>query len=179
MPSLAATALAAASVACAALGAAVGAAVAGRIVFAYGEPVTAISAADVRLDAARRFILADADGSGDLDAREFASFSLVTVELSRLNGFVALVEDAPARRIETERAVPASLSEAERTRILALGYRRFYAEAGVDAHLSRAEFVRAAARAFARHDLDGDMVLAGRELRRFVAEAASPRDAGV
>lgn len=139
---------------------------------AYGGATTLIGAGAAQINAANAFAAADIDGSGALDADEFASMRLVTAELVQLNGFLTVDAGDVAERIVLPVAEPTSISSGERARILALAYRAFYAAAGPDAKLSRPEFLAAEAVMFARFDGDRDGVLRRQELTRFAARAA-------
>ncbi len=139
---------------------------------AYGDQATIVGAGAAQIHASNMFEAADADRSGDLNSDEFAAMRLVTAELAHLNGFVPIAAGDQPERILLPVKAPTTLAAGERARITAIAYREFYVAAGPDARLSRREFLQINAQMFARHDRDGDGLLARHELTRFATQTA-------
>lgn len=137
---------------------------------AYGGAVERLTRAEAAAHAAAVFQRADLDRSGALDADEYAALAIVTAELSRLNGFIALGEDGAVVALPV--AKTAALSRGERARVEAVARQAFYVAAGADAKLAAAEFAAAEAAAFDAHDRNGNGRLAQQELSAFAARQA-------
>lgn len=170
MKSNAIAALAAPAIAIAAIGAALASGAAERA--AYGGLAARLSVAELRAHADAIFDCADLDKSGALDASEYAALALVTAELSRLNGFVALHVGAESRVVPLPRQ-QFEVTRAERVRIEAVARRAFYSAAGDDSALERFEFAGMLAERFAALDANRDGSLARRELSAFALEFAA------
>ena len=142
---------------------------------AYGAAVAVLSAEEARAHASASFARADLDASGALDADEYVSLAIVTAELSRLNGFIALSghgrDDVVALPIEAAGAI----SIAERVRVEAVTRGEFYVAAGADALLSGEEYAAAQSARFAAADRNSNGHLARGELVAFAAGEAHLR----
>ncbi len=134
---------------------------------AYGAPVAQLTAEEARAHAGATFARADLDASGSLDADEYVSLVLVTAELSRLNGFVALAADGRDEVVSLPIAAPKALGVGERARIEAVARGEFYALAGSDSLLSAAEHAAEQARRFSAADRNRNGVLTRGELFSF------------
>jgi hypothetical protein len=163
-------ALAAPGIALAAIGAALASGAAERA--AYDGPAASLSVAELRQHADAIFDCADLDKSGALEAEEYSALALVTAELSRLNGFVALHVGAESRTVQLPRGLP-EFSRAERVRVEAVARKAFYASAGADSAIERSEFASALAARFTASDANRDGGLKRRELISFAAKIAA------
>ena len=136
---------------------------------AYGDALARIDAETAGANAAYVFERADLDGSGDLDAREYAALSIVTAELARLNGFISVVEgDGAPRTAALPEGAARAMSPAERARVEAVAAREYHEVAGADGAVSKAAFVEAEMERFAAADRNRNGALRGAELDRFV-----------
>ena len=118
------------------------------------------------------FARADIDGSGKLDANEYAALAIVTAELSRLNGFYALDIGDGREFVPLPVSAPGALSQAEHARVDAVARAEFYAAAGEDGLMDRQEYVGEQAARFLDADRNGNGMLAKAELTSFAARAA-------
>ena len=132
-----------------------------------------LSKSDAVVHAERVFDRADIDGSGALEADEFAALSIVTAELAHLNGYVTIETDAQPREVALPITAPSALSYGERARVEAVARNEFYVAAGGDGLLSKAEFVDAQLLAFNDADRNRNGVLKPRELSTYAIKQAS------
>jgi hypothetical protein len=163
-------ALAAPTIALTGLG--VGATGGGAGAGAYGGAIATLTGDQSGAMARALFERADLDASGALDADEYAALAIVTAELARLNGFIALAADGAAEIVALPIKGRESLSRGERARIDAVARAEFYAAAGADGQMSKAEYAAERAAGFAAADRDGDGRLKARELTLFAAAQA-------
>ena len=141
--------------------------------YPYGETVGMLSAEGARAHAQTVFDRADLDRSGALDADEYASLAIVTAELSRLNGFIAIETGGDnANIVSLPIAAPSALSGGERARVEAVARAEFYALAGDDASLSADEYLGEQAARFAAADRNRNGALAKAELTSFAVREA-------
>ncbi len=132
---------------------------------AFGGPAQALSSSDADRRAALLFAQSDLDGSGDLSVEEFSALSVVSAELARLSGFVALdVGGETSRVIDIADVAPASVSLTERTRIEAVASHEFHDAAGPDGVLDEDDFLALERERFIAADLNGDGALKRQEL---------------
>lgn len=134
---------------------------------AYGAPATQLEAATVAATAKSVFDRADLDNDGELSREEFTTLAIVTAELARLNGFVAVDYSGGVRTAALPRA--SAWSSAERARIEEGAARDYEISAGDDQRMSADEFIAVRLEAMAAADLDRNGVLKGVELTRFAA----------
>lgn len=134
---------------------------------AYGPAATLLEAETVAHTAKAVFGRADLDNDADLSSEEFATLAVVTAELARLNGFVAVDYSGGVRTAALPRA--RSWSNAERARVEAMASRDYALFAGEDGRMTSDEFVAARLEAMTAADLDRNGVLRGVELTRFAA----------
>ncbi|NWG71665.1 MAG: hypothetical protein HXY23_08685 [Parvularculaceae bacterium] len=139
---------------------------------AYGARIAQLTETEAAAHGAARFVRADLDGSGSLDADEYVSLVLVTAELSRLNGFVALAAGGRDEVVALPLDAPGALGVGERSRVEAVARGEFYAIAGSDGLMSASEHAEEAARRFAAADRDRSGVLSKRELEAFAGREA-------
>lgn len=140
---------------------------------AYGGAIKELSRGVNDRRAEILFAQADLDGSGDLSATEFAALSLVSAELARLNGFVAVdLGDAAPGVIDIADEAPASVSGADRTRIEAVATHEFHSAAGEDGVLTPSDFVAFERRKFDDADRDADGALRRQELGAYGLKVA-------
>ncbi len=139
---------------------------------AYGPAINSFSEDLAAKHAVRLFYQADRNGDGQLDRDEFGALAVVSAELARLNGFVAIHLDEVSHRAELPAGAPKSLTSAERTRIWAVATNEFLAEAGANGALGEAEFVQLHLSVFRQADRNGDGRLDGAELKWFAAAQA-------
>ena len=146
---------------------------AARDPYPFGGAVDHLTADEARMHAAIIFERADLDRSGALDADEFASLAIVTAELTRLNGFIAIEtggDDADIVPLPIE--APSALSAGERARVEAVARADFYAMAGEDARLTIDEYLGEKSAAFEAADRNRDGALVRAELAAFAAGEA-------
>jgi hypothetical protein len=139
---------------------------------AYGAALKKLDAGQAVANAKATFARADLDGSDALDVREYAALAIVTAELSRLNGFVALDVGEETQIVTLPVTAPMALTGGERARIEAVALNEFYALAGEDRLVSRDEFTRDKAGAFKAADRNGNGALSALELVSFAAHEA-------
>lgn len=152
---------------------------AGLVTSAGVEAVPAYGAAATKLDvdaaarhAASVYQRADLDNDGALDSDEFEVLAIVTAELARLNGFVAVDVSGGARTVAVATGGKPSLSATEKARLSARADREFDFIAGDDLKLAPDEFVAATLEAFMANDVDRNGALTGAELAAFAAAKA-------
>ncbi|MFN0022797.1 MAG: hypothetical protein ACKVS5_02755 [Parvularculaceae bacterium] len=134
---------------------------------AYGVPAVQVEAATLAETAARVFSRADLDNDGAVSPEEYTTLSVVTAELARLNGFVAIEYQGGLRTAALPRA--AAWTPAERARVQSAAARDYALIAGDDERLTLPEFVDAELEALAAADRDRNGVLTGTELSTFAA----------
>jgi hypothetical protein len=139
---------------------------------AYGAPTEKLEAARAYTTAKATFVRADRDGSGALDAHEYATLAVVSSELARLNGFVAVGEEPSPQIVLLPINAPQALSGGERARVDAVSRSRFYAIAGDDARITMDEYLSDQRSRFADADRNGDGALAKKELVAYVMREA-------
>ncbi len=140
---------------------------------AYGAPAAQLEATTVAETARAVFSRADLDNDNELSRDEYATLAVVTAELARLNGFVAVDYAGGVRTARLPRA--GAWSNAERARVEASANRDYALFAGDDDRMTDAEFVTARLEALSLADADRNGVLRGMELTRFAAiEARLP-----
>lgn len=161
-------AFAAPSIALAGLGVGAG----GSQMPAYGGEISSLTADQSGVKSSAIFAQADLDKSDALDADEYAALAIVTAELARLNGFIALAPDGEGEIVALPVKGSESLGPGERARVEAVARAEFYAAAGADAKMSKAEFAAERAANFAAADRNGDGRLMKRELSTFAAVEA-------
>ncbi|MEE2691889.1 MAG: hypothetical protein VX640_10160 [Pseudomonadota bacterium] len=141
--------------------------------YAYGGTVGMLSADQARAHAETIFNRADLDRSGALDADEYASLAIVSAELSRLNGFIAIETGGDSANIvPLPVAAPSALSQGERARVEAVARSEFYVLAGDDALLTADEYLGEQAARFDAADRNRNGALAKGELASFAAREA-------
>lgn len=134
---------------------------------AYGAPAVQLEAETVATTAAAVFERADLDNDAELSREEFVTLAVVTAELARFNGFVAVDYAGGVRTAALPRS--AVWSPLERARVEAAAQRDYARFAGEDERLTSDEFVAARLEAMTAADLDRNGVLRGAELTRFAA----------
>ncbi len=140
---------------------------------AYGAPVTILEAAAAARHAAHVFGRADLNKDGALDGDEFSVLAIVTAELARLNGFVAVDLVGGAKTVAVPGTFLPALTRSERALINDRAIREFAVVAGADERLGRDEFVSAEIEIFLASDADRNGLLAGGELTSFARTQAS------
>jgi len=139
---------------------------------AYGAAVASLSAEDAAAHAQSTFARADLDRSGALDVEEYEALAIVTAELARLNGFIALEVGGGQEIVPLPVNAPAALAGSERARVTALAHAEFYALAGEDAVIDFSEYAGEQDARFAAADRNRNGALAKAELVSFAARAA-------
>ncbi len=134
---------------------------------AYGARAVHLEAATVANTAKTVFDRADLDNDGELSPDEYVTHAIVTAELARLNGFVAVDYAGGVRIAPLPRSTPWSMEE--RARIEAAATRDYALFAGGDERMTGDEFVAARLEAMTAADLDRNGVLNGVELTRFAS----------
>lgn len=136
---------------------------------AYGPAIETVSEAVAGENAARLFLQADRNGDRAIDRDEFGALAVVSAELARLNGFVAIHLASASHRAELPVGSPKAMTSAERTRIWAVATNEFLAAAGGDGLLDESEFVGLQLSTFRQADRNGDGRLDGAEVKWFAA----------
>lgn len=139
---------------------------------AYGTQASRIEAQAAADHAAYLFNRADLNNDGALDEDEYSVLAIVTAELARLNGFVAVDVAGGVKTVALPHAGRRTLSEADKSRIVSRSLREFSVIAGDDLRLAADEFASAQLEQFFASDVDRNGVLAGGELTAF-AQAQS------
>lgn len=139
---------------------------------AYGAATEKLEASRALANAEATFARADRDGSGALDAHEYASLAIVTAELARLNGFVAVDSSESPQIVLLPIAAPQALAGGERARVDAVSRRNFYAIAGNDSRMTLNEYISHQQARFAEADLNRNGSLAKHELVAYAAREA-------
>jgi hypothetical protein len=139
---------------------------------AYGAPATRIEALALAQSAAAQFDRADLNNDLQLDGDENAVLAVVTSELARLNGFIAVVSPAGAQPVALAEGKGAPLSISERAEVQARALKDYERIAGRDGRVTRDEFVGAQLELLFLNDADRDGALTGAELARFAAYAS-------
>ena len=134
---------------------------------AYGAQAAVLEKAAIEANATATFERADMNGDGALDIDEYASLSIVTAELSLLNGFFAIDTEAGAQTIDLPVAAPQAMSRLDRAQLDAIARREFYRIAGADSELSSDEFTAVKAQAFDAADRNANGELARAELAAY------------
>lgn len=139
---------------------------------AYGSEIAQLTKDQSSAMSLALFERADLDASGALDANEYAALAIVTAELARINGFIALAPDSDGEIVALPIKGRQSLGYGERARVEAVARAEFYSAAGADGQMSQAEFAAERAANFAAADRDRDGHLKRRELIAFAASEA-------
>lgn len=137
---------------------------------AYGAPAFQIEAATIANTAKSVFDRADFDNDSELSREEYVTLAVVTAELARLNGFIAVDYAGGVRTAAVPSGAPWSAKE--RARIEASAERDYARLAGEDERMTKEEFMTARLEAMTAADFDRNGVLAGVELTRFAAAEA-------
>ncbi len=140
---------------------------------AYGDDHVASLSEDQLADhAAAVFNRADRDQNGALDSDEYASLSIVSAELARLNGFVVIETANGPATVALAGMTPAALSPAEHVRVDAVARSTFYLHAGDDGLMSEDEYTSAQRSIFEVADFNRNGVLKRGELQAFANRQA-------
>lgn len=139
---------------------------------AYGAAIETLSQPEASAHAAATFARADVDRSGALDANEYAALAIVTAELARLNGFIALEIGDGQEVVPLPIEAPMALAGVERTRVDAVARTEFYAVAGDDGLMDLTEYAGEQAERFKAADGNRNGALARTELVSFAARSA-------
>jgi len=140
---------------------------------------TTLEKAEASIHAASVFSRADINRDNMLDADEYAALSIVTAELSYLNGYIAFEGVQSEKTVALPVAAPGVLTRAERTRIEAIARNEFYSHAGEDAALSADEYVQLSNERFEDADRNNNGTLAQSELLNFAASQTRIAYSGV
>lgn len=146
---------------------------------AYGPNATILDKAASVEHATLAFQRADLDKDNKLNADEYASLAIVTAELSRLNGFVAIETSSGVQIAELPERAAKALTPFQRAEVNALSRRAFYEAAGDDNRLDKSEFLTLHDTQFARADRNGDDRLIKTELTSYAITAAHLRGGDV
>ena len=140
---------------------------------AYGDDhVTSLSEDQLADHAAAVFNRADRDQNGALDSDEYASLSIVSAELARLNGFVVIESANGPATVALAGMTPAALSPSEHVRVDAVARSTFYLYAGDDGLMSENEYTIAQRSIFDVADFNRNGVLKRGELQAFANRQA-------
>jgi len=142
---------------------------------AFAGDVSAVKRADFLRLASSQFAEVDLDGDGLLHEADFAARAVVSAQLARLNGRVAVAADAatPIGRARTAVLTPGERDMLERRAALEFRFR-----AGVDGVVDRREWRASREATFDAFDRDGNGVLDGGEIAAFAAAVAEQPAAG-
>lgn len=142
---------------------------------AFGETASTVSTSDIENDAAALFAKVDIDGSGTLDADEFAGQAVVIAELARFNRTVT-VEGETDMQIRLPEATPERVSLTERSSIDAVARRAFH-QFAEDGEMDAAAFTAYRLSVMAKADTNRDGELKRHELDLFASAQARPAQA--
>lgn len=117
--------------------------------------------------AAHVFERADLGNDGALDEDEYVTLAIVTAELARLNGFVAIDQSGGVTTVALPIEKNAGLTGHERGRVWERAAREYAVAAGDDHRLSKDEFIGAVLEQFLANDVNRNGVLSSRELVAF------------
>ena len=145
----------------------------------YGDTITSLTTDEVASHATASFLRADANSDGFVNVDEYAALTIVTAELSLLNGFIALQTGSAEEKVELPFGNPGALTRGERARIEAVARSEFYQIAGDDSTISHSEFHDHKASKFAEADRNRNGKLAKAELQAFAAAEANVTYSGV
>ncbi len=134
---------------------------------AYGVPAVRHEAEATVRYAAHVFERADLSNDGALDQDEYSTLVIVTAELARINGFVAVDNFGGVKTIALPIEKEASLTDEERARLKNRAEREYAIAAGDDHRLSKDEYIGAVLEQFLANDSDRNGVLNRRELVAF------------
>ena len=134
---------------------------------AYDLAARSLEASDAAHQAERAFDKADHNKDGYLSADEYAVLGIVSAELARLNGFIAIDTVTGVRTVSVPKPVTASLSIAQKAAIRDQARSEYEWIAGDDLRLTRSEFVDSKLEEFISIDADRNGILTGPELSRF------------
>ncbi len=118
------------------------------------------------------FQRADRDQDAVLNADEYATLSIVSAELARLNGFVVIEGVEGPATLTLAGNAPSALSSAEHVRVDAVARSTFYAHAGDDGRMNEEEYARAQRALFEVADFNRNGVLQRGELEVFAQKQA-------
>lgn len=142
---------------------------------AYGTAIDQLEANNAARQAARVFSRADLDKDGALTEDEYSVLAVVSAELARLNGFVAIDMSGRVHTVAVSTAGGPSLSLAERKQINDRAAREFKIIAGDDERLVADEYITAQLEQFLTNDSDRNGVLTGQELASYAkAQSKAP-----
>ncbi len=139
----------------------------------HDEAMTSLTRSEATDHAIRVFMRADQNGDQRLDVHEYTALSIVTVELARLKGFIAIENGDTPGLISLQGTQPASLLPEEHVRIAAVSQRLFYIHAGDDARMNASEFVSSQLALFDAADRNGNKALKRQELVNFAQRQAA------
>lgn len=134
---------------------------------AYPSEAVRLEAAGAASSALHIFDRADLDNNEFLDRDEYEILAVVTAELARLNGFIALDAGVGIETVAIAPASDGSLAKAEKARVEDRARREFQLYAGDDERLAPDEFVDAQLEIFLATDADRNGVLVGAELKAY------------
>ena len=118
------------------------------------------------------FQRADRDQNGALDNNEYASLSIVSAELARLNGFIVIESENGPATVAISGHASSALSQADHVRIDAVARSTFYLHAGNDGRMDENEYATAQRAMFDGADINGNGVLRRGELAVFAQRQA-------
>ena len=139
----------------------------------HDDALTSLTRSEVTDHAMRVFMRADQNGDQRLDVDEYTALSIVTVELARLKGFIAIENGDTPGVIALPVAQPASLSREEHIRVAAVSQRTFYIHARDNARMNASEFVASQLALFDMADRNGNEALKRSELSNYAQRQAA------
>jgi len=134
---------------------------------AYQYEAHSLEVTSVAQAASAAYAKADLNNDGRIDQDEYVTLAVVSAELFRLNGFVALETSSGVERVTIAASSGTSLSAAEKSGIRTRSRMEYARIAGDDQKLTEREFIDSKVEEFFSADSDRNGILTGTELRQF------------
>lgn len=146
--------------------------------FTQGQSLKALDKQDLLNHAVETFNRADLNADNALDVDEYAALSIVTAELSILNGSIAVGFDDELKWIPIPKNAQTSLTIAERARLEAVARAEFYKTAGENSLMNADEFIGLKVASFSDADANNNGSLTQAELLSFAATEVKRTEIG-
>lgn len=139
---------------------------------AYDREATTLEAREIAQSASKTFDRADLNNDGYVSQDEYQILAIVTAELSRLNGFVAIDGASGVQKVGFGAPSNVDMPAMTKRAIISAAQRQYALLSGEDQKLTRNEFIDGDLETFIASDRDRDGVLTGDELLSFAAARA-------